>query len=964
MKLSVTDRTLPRYHLVGTLLVVLALSLALGASFLWTSYAEHRDALVRLEKNFENKKQERLRAEMASAIAYLDFVHSRSEAVLRHALEEKVSMAMQTAQGIYEREHGRRPEGEVKRMIIDALRPQRFFEGRGYFFIDDSAGRCILLPTAPALEGTSLWDNKDDTGHYIVRGLLEAARSGTEGGFSSYRWYSPVDAARMSDKLAHVRLFAPYGWIIGTGDYLYRWEETRLKEGLDRLRAWNFGDTGHFMVMGSDGRLLLQPPSGRGTDELQLGAVGSPVEQAIRQDMLKLARAGGGLLTYSGRGRSEDGTDTRSAYVMAYNPWKIIVIASIFEQEMQSALATERTAAAVALSGRVPYLLVVVAATVGVALAASLLFSNWMRRLFAAYHEKLEAHTQTLEAQAGELRLAGHVFESSREGIIVTDPQTRILAVNPAFTQITGYTAAEVMGQTPSFLSSGEHDASFYNAMWKSIRETGSWTGEIRNRRKDGSLYPEQISIGTVRGRAGDVRHYVGTFLDITERKEAENRIRHLAEFDALTQLPNRALLGDRLAQAIAHAQRNDEQLAVLFIDLDRFKNINDSLGHAMGDRILQEVATRLRRLVRQTDTVSRLGGDEFVVLITGLEQPGYAATTAQKILATLGDPYLIDKHELQITPSIGVAMYPTNGTDTETLLKNADAAMYHAKNSGRNDFQFFTPEFNHWVTERLRIENGLRHAVERNELCLHYQPQVDLLSGQIVSCEALLRWRTEEGTLVPPDRFIPVAEETGSIHAIGHWVLDEACRQLRQWDNEGGAPIRMAINVAVPQLRRQDFLNHVREALARHSLPPGRLEIEVTESVFLDLDSQTGQTLRSLTDLGVILSLDDFGTGYSSLSYLKHFRFDVLKIDRSFVSELHCNRDDVTLIRAIVSIARDMSLVTVAEGIESAEQQRILTELGCSAGQGYHFSRPVPATELALQIRRTTPSAVHATAG
>ncbi|WP_374475826.1 EAL domain-containing protein [Zoogloea sp.] len=964
MKLSVTDRTLPRYHLVGTLLVVLALSLALGASFLWTSYAEHRDALVRLEKNFESKKQERLRAEMASAIAYLDFVHSRSEAVLRHALEEKVSMAMQTAQGIYEREHGRRPEAEVKRMIIDALRPQRFFDGRGYFFIDDSVGRCILLPTAPDLEGTSLWNNQDDTGHYIVRGLLEAARGGKEGGFSSYRWYSPVDATRMTDKLAHVRLFAPYGWIIGTGDYLYRWEETRLREGLDRLRAWNFGDTGHFMVMNNDGNLLLQPIAGRGVDELKLGKFGSPAEDHIRQDMLKLARAGGGLLNYSAPHHAEGGSDTRSAYVMAYSPWKIIVIASIFEQEMQSALAAERNAAAVALSGRVPYLLVVVAATVGVALAASLLFSSWMRRLFAAYHEKLEAHTQTLEAQAGELRLAGHVFESSREGIIVTDPHTRILAVNPAFTQITGYTAAEVLGQTPAFLASGDHDADFYNAMWKSIRETGSWTGEIRNRRKDGTAYPEQISIGTVRGPAGDVRHYVGTFLDITERKEAEKRIRHLAEFDALTQLPNRALLGDRVAQAIALAQRSGEQLAVLFIDLDRFKNINDSLGHAMGDRILQEVASRLHRLVRQTDTVSRLGGDEFVVLITGLEHPGYAVTTAQKILSTLGEPYLIDKHELQITPSIGVAMYPTNGTDTETLLKNADAAMYHAKNSGRNDFQFFTPEFNQWVTERLRIENGLRHAIERNELHLLYQPQVDLASGRIVSCEALLRWQAADGTLIPPDSFIPVAEETGTIHTIGQWVLDEACRQLQQWDGEGASPIRMAINVAVPQLRRQDFITHVRETLARHGLPPGRLEIEVTESVFLDLDSQIGQTLRSLADLGVVLSLDDFGTGYSSLSYLKHFRFDVLKIDRSFVSELHCNRDDVTLIRAIVSIARDMSLATVAEGIETAEQQRMLTELGCSVGQGHHFSVPLPAAELAMQIRRALPTVAHATTG
>ncbi|MBP6801985.1 MAG: EAL domain-containing protein, partial [Zoogloea sp.] len=398
-----------------------------------------------------------------------------------------------------------------------------------------------------------------------------------------------------------------------------------------------------------------------------------------------------------------------------------------------------------------------------------------------------------------------------------------------------------------------------------------------------------------------------------------------------------------------------ERQLAVIFIDLDRFKNINDSLGHAMGDRLLQEVAKRLHDIVRQSDTVSRLGGDEFVVLLTGLELRTSALPSARKILATLGQPYTIDEHELQITPSIGIALYPDNGTDGETLLKNADAAMYHAKNSGRNNFQFFTPEFNQWVTERLRIENGLRHAVAREELILHYQPQVDLASGQIVGCEALLRWQPTGEALMAPDRFIPIAEETGLIHGIGTWVLDEACRQLAQWDSEGAAPIRMAVNVAVPQLRSRNFVSNVRNTLQRHGIGPDRVEIEVTESVFLNQDEQVRQTLQGLVDLGVQLSLDDFGTGYSSLSYLRNFRFDVLKIDKSFVSELHRNQDDVTLISAIVSIARDMSLITIAEGIESAEQQHILHELGCNIGQGYHFSRPVVAGEMAKLISPRT---------
>ena len=954
MKFQITDRNLPYYHLVGTLVVVITLALALGGSFLWIGFSEHQQTIDRLEQSFQVKKQERLKSEMEAAIGYLDFVHSRTESVLQEALQDKVSMAMQTAQAIYDREHGRRPEVEVKRLIIAALRPQRFYEGRGYFFIDDEQGNCVLLPIAPSREGSSLWDNRDDTGHYIMRGLAAAAREGDQGGFSTYRWYSPDNPQQMSDKLAYVQRFKPYGWIIGTGDYLHKWHEMRLREGIERLRAWKFGDTGSFVAISQSGQLLLQPqwPEYEGK---HYSKVGSPAEQAIRGQILELGKQGGGYLSYQWPWRAANITSTRTAYVLPYRPWNMIVIASVFQEETQSQFARERDAAVNSMSNRIPYLLIAAMTAIALAIGASVFFSRWMSGLLRNYHQKIETHSHALEAQANALRLAGHVFESSKEGIVITDAETRILAVNPAFCQITGHVAEDVIGQRPGMLSSGKHDAAFYRAMWKTIHETGSWSGEIWNRKKDGNCYPELINISTVRTESGAVLHYVGTFLDITERKEAEDRIRHLAEFDPLTQLPNRTLLNDRLTQAVAQAKREERQLAVIIIDLDRFKNINDSLGHAMGDRLLQEVAKRLHDIVRQSDTVSRLGGDEFVVLLTGLELRTSALPSARKILATLGQPYTIDEHELQITPSIGIALYPDNGTDGETLLKNADAAMYHAKNSGRNNFQFFTPEFNQWVTERLRIENGLRHAVAREELILHYQPQVDLASGQIVGCEALLRWQPTGEALMAPDRFIPIAEETGLIHGIGTWVLDEACRQLAQWDSEGAAPIRMAVNVAVPQLRSRNFVSNVRNTLQRHGIGPDRVEIEVTESVFLNQDEQVRQTLQGLVDLGVQLSLDDFGTGYSSLSYLRNFRFDVLKIDKSFVSELHRNQDDVTLISAIVSIARDMSLITIAEGIESAEQQHILHELGCNIGQGYHFSRPVVAGEMAKLISPRT---------
>ena len=962
MKLDLTDRNLPRLHLAGTLLVVIVLAIALGTSFLFIGLAEHQRIIDRLESNLSVKKKERLASEMDATIGYLDFLQSRTESALRNALREKVGMAIQTAHSIYDREHGRLPEAEVKRLILEALRPQRFFDGGGYFFVDSTDGRCVLLPIAPHLEGKSFWDNRDDTGHYVMRGLIAAARDGGGEGFSFYRWYTPDNPQRMSDKLAFVKTFEPYGWLIGTGDYLQRWQDARLKEGLERLRAWRFGDTGRFVAISFDGRLLLQPqwPEYEGR---HFQSVGTPETQKIRAQLLDLGKQGGGYHEYPWPDRNGGRTAIRTSLVRPYRPWNMVVIASIDEQEMQMAIDAERTAALESMSSRLPYAALASSVAIGLAMLASFFFSRWISNRLREYTRHIDEHASTLERQAGKLRLAARVFDSSKEGIIITDPQARILAVNPSFVEITGYTAADVIGKRPDVLASGRHDADFYRTMWKSIRETGSWSGEIWNRRADGRHYPEHLDICTVRDESGAVLHYVGTFLDLTERKQAEDRIRQLAEFDILTRLPNRSLFLDRLTQAIARAEREDKRVAVLVIDLDRFKTVNDSLGHATGDEILQEVAARLSRLVRNSDTVSRLGGDEFAVLLTSLDQPTQSLPVARKVLEALSEPYLVREHDFRITPSIGIALYPDSGTDSGTLLQNADAAMYHAKHLGRNNFQFFTSEFNLLATERLQTENGLRHALARHELVLHYQPQIALASGRIVGCEALLRWQPTGDELIPPDRFIPVAEDTGLIVPIGTWVLDEACRQLAIWDAGADTrrivPIRMAVNVAVPQLRQSDFVAIVSDTLARYGLSADRLEIEVTESVLLDKDERIRLTLEGLVALGIKLSLDDFGTGYASLSYLRNFRFDVIKIDRSFVSELQNNQDDITLIRAIISIARDMSLLTIAEGVETAEQQAILNELGCCLGQGFHFSRPVPGAEMgALIANQTVPTA------
>ncbi|HET7776486.1 MAG TPA: EAL domain-containing protein, partial [Azospira sp.] len=557
-------------------------------------------------------------------------------------------------------------------------------------------------------------------------------------------------------------------------------------------------------------------------------------------------------------------------------------------------------------------------------------------------------HDVTARKRAEEqLKLSAKVFEGASEGILICDRDNRIMSVNRAFTEITGYSEAEVRGRDPRVLNSGRHDTAFFATLWHHLKTAGTWQGEVWNRRKDGEIYPEWLSITTVWDEAGAVSNYVAVFADISERKRHEERIRFLAEHDFLTGLPNRSLLHDRLEQAVVHGQRSGESLALLFLDLDRFKNINDSLGHHTGDALLQEVGRRIQTCVRGADTVSRPGGDEFVILLSSITSPQDAARVAEKLLSTLTRPYQLAGHELVITASIGIAVYPEDGEDFQTLLKNADAAMYYSKEAGRNSFHFFTQDMNARVFERLSLENSLRRALERQEFLLHYQPQVDLASGRVIGFEALIRWQHPELGLVPPLRFIPIAEDSGLIVPIGEWVLQEACRQNRAWQEQGMPAVPVAVNISVLQFRQPQFETTVAEALESSGLPPAFLELELTESMMLHQGEAAVGLLDRLKARGVQLSIDDFGTGYSSLAYLKRLPLDKLKIDQAFVRDIATDPDDAAITATIIQMAHNLGLAVIAEGVETEAELAFLQRHACGAGQGYHFARPMPAAEV-----------------
>jgi len=548
---------------------------------------------------------------------------------------------------------------------------------------------------------------------------------------------------------------------------------------------------------------------------------------------------------------------------------------------------------------------------------------------------------------ARRLKLAKNVFDSAGEAILVTDPRMRVVDVNPAYLEMTGFARDEVIGQKPSTSRSGRHDRGFYRKIWHAVEENGFWRGELWDRRKNGELFPQSLTISAIKDHRGAVSNYVGIFKDVTSQKAAEEELERLAYYDPLTGLPNRALFKDRLQHEIDVAARRPSQVALLFIDLDRFKYVNDTLGHEAGDTLLLEAAARIKKDIRSSDTLARLGGDEFTLIIADADDVADAGHIARKIIDSLAEVFVVDGREVFIGASVGIAVYPDDGRSVSALTKNADTAMYLAKQSGRSTYRFFKQQMNAQNERRMAVEASLRRAIENQEFILHYQPKIDLGSRSVAGFEALLRWQHPEFGLIPPGEFIPLAEETGLILPISKWVLHAATAQLREWHAAGHTELDVAVNLCAMQFQDQQLVEDVTDALRTAGIEARYLELELTESLLMVDADRALSLMKHLRELGVKLSIDDFGVGYSSLSYLKRFPIQALKIDRSFVRDAVENPEDAAIVSAVTSLAATLQLKVVAEGVETDAQQALLTACGCDLAQGYLYARPLPASEV-----------------
>lgn len=910
-----------------------------------------------------NTVQENIEKELTNTTrAMVSMVQATIDASVRNHLKAIAEKNLEIVSIIYdEYKSGHLTEEQAKKNASRLLLGQKIGT-TGYIYCLNSSGNVVVHPKKKLI-GT------DVTEHEFVRKQVAEKE-----GFVEYQWANPGESTQ-KEKVLYMKYFEPWDWIISVSSY--RSEFASLIDAndfRDKISTITLGKSGYVFIVGKDEEVIVHP--------WVAGSMNN-FSKTLGSDFLRdLYNKKSGRLHYHWKDKGDDQLREKIAVFEHLPSMDWIVAASVYTDEVYAPL--NKIIYYVIFAIIVSLLLAIpLGAFVSDSITSPItdlvnLFSKaasgkWdvrsknhcpdeignLSRRFNRFMDDLQGmqchlNTEMAIRQKAEFqkRLFEEVFNNAMEGITITDTEGRILNANPAFTDITGYEVQEVVGQNPSILKSDKHDKDFYTRMWSEIRQNGHWVGEIWNRRKNGESYPELLSISSIKNQEGEATHYVAVFHDITEMKSKEEQIRYQANHDALTGLPNRELLTDRITMAISRARRLNTKLALFYIDLDNFKTVNDSLGHAVGDKILLKATERISYIFRTQDTISRLGGDEFVILVESVDDEIFLLNIIERLLNAFAKPFIIDDTELHLTTSLGITIFPDDGEDAGTLIKNADMAMYQAKLEGRNGYHMFRQEMHERAKRRLTVENALRQALLADEFTIYYQPKVNLETGLIYGLEALVRWVRPDGTVISPAEFIPLSEETGLIVDLGRIVLEKACRDMKSLLAQFPDPLTVSINLSGRQLGHPEIIKDIKEITSRHKTSPVNMEFEITESTLMENVDETVKILREISDMGFELSIDDFGTGYSSLAYLKKFPINTLKIDRSFIIDITKNDEDASIVRTIIDMSRNLNLNVVAEGVETAEQSLMLKEIGCSRIQGFFYAKPLPLSELIIFLR------------
>ncbi|ADU61940.1 MAG: EAL domain-containing protein [Pseudodesulfovibrio sp.] len=933
-----------KYRLMGYFSLFFALSMAVFGGAVYS--VMHETVMTNIERQLD-----------ASTEALRAMVQSATDASVRNRLRAIAEKNRDILVGLEAEVQAGRMTGQAARTLARTILLSQSIGQTGYVYCITSKGVVAVHPNEQLL-------GQDLSGQWIGR---EQAKRLT--GYMEYEWANPGEM-RTRPKALYMVYFEPWDWIISAS--AYRQEFTSLINVEDfraGVASFRVGDSGYAFILDGEGNMVFHPwLKGNMTDAID--AAGTELFQHIR-------RIRDGKIAYSWLDPGRDTPRDKLMHFRSLPELGWIVASSSYLDEVYAPLRILGTIIVVAV---LLTLLLTLPLCYALGLSISRPLTVLMTRMrdadrgdlsvradenargemgslsmhFNRYMDRLVDFRDELRAEIDErtraeqrLRLYEKVFENALEGISITDKSGVMVAVNPAFTTITGFTSEEVIGKNPRVLKSDMHGEEFYGEMWTTLKARGSWHGEIWNRRKNGESYPEILSISSIRDDDGEIANYVAVFHDISDMKHKEEQLAHHLYHDGLTGLPNRVLVLDRLSMALSHANRTGTKVAVLFLDLDNFKKINDSFGHAQGDTLLKAVAERLVALYRDEDTVARQGGDEFLVVVVDVHEEREVVDLAEGLQRVFEEPFVIKGQEVFITPSIGVTLYPDDGQDPASLVKNADMAMYQSKAKGRNSYFLFTQQMSERIAQRLTLESDMRRALKEREFTVYFQPKVDLASGEVSGLEALVRWVKPDGIIVSPEDFIPMAEETGLIVPLGEFVLDASCKAMQVLQGVGCSALTVAVNLSPIQFGQEDLVEMVVANLERNGLPASRLELEITESTLMtDVQSSVAQ-LNRLVELGITISIDDFGTGYSSLYYLKNFPISTLKIDRSFIRDITIDDSDAKIVETVVLMARTMGIGVVAEGVETKEQLDLLATFGCATVQGYYYSRPLPLEKI-----------------